>query len=120
MAYLAGSTNPSNLQNLDSFLSASYHLRSVCLTYYGSGLAYDLAPTLWNNVFSAANDGIVPVSSQLNGTTSATTNTFQGVIHSPGIEILNFTAPTELDSQSGIPDAVVGLLNEDVNGPDFH
>ena len=35
-----------------------------------SGLAYDLTPTLWNNVFSEANDGIVPLRSQLNATGS--------------------------------------------------
>lgn len=121
MAYLAGSTNAANLQNIDSTFSTSYWLRSGCLTYFGSGLAYDLSPTLWNNVFGgAANDGVVPVSSQLNNTTSTTTNTFQGVIHSPGIEQLNFAAPSEVNPQSGIPDAVVNLLNEATNGSDFH
>jgi hypothetical protein len=43
-----------------------------------------------------------------------------GVIHSPGIELLGFNPPSELDSSSGIPDAVVNLLNEAINGADFH
>jgi pimeloyl-ACP methyl ester carboxylesterase len=123
MAYIAGSTNAANLQNLDSTPSVSELLRLGCL-YITIGppspLAYDLTPALWNNVFSAANDAVVPLSSQLNNTTSTPTNTFQGVIHSPGIEILNFSPPSEVDSQSGIPDAVVNLLNEATNGPDFH
>jgi hypothetical protein len=77
----------------------------------------------WNNVFSGANDAIVPVSSQLNGIASNTGpggNTFTGVIHTSAIELLGFVGPSELDSASLIPDAVVGLLNEATNGPDFH
>ncbi len=122
MAYLAGSTNAASLQNLDSTLSKSEFLRIGCwtLAINGSPLAYDLTPTLWNSVFTGqANDGVVPVSSQLNTTGSTGANTFQGVIHSPGIETLNFAPPSEVDPQSGIPDAVVNLLNEATNGPDF-
>jgi hypothetical protein len=122
MAYLAGSTNAASLQNLDSTLSRSEFLRIGCwtLAINGSPLAYDLTPTLWNSVFTGqANDGVVPVSSQLNTTGSTGANTFQGVIHSPGIETLNFAPPSEVDPQSGIPDAVVNLLNEATNGPDF-
>jgi hypothetical protein len=124
MAYLAGNTNTSSLQNLDSTPSISGYLRNQCWTNAvgtPSPLAYDLTPTLWNSVFAGqANDGVVTVNSQLNTTTSTATNTFQGVIHSPGIETLNFAAPSEVDPQSGIPDAVVNLLNEPIDGPDFH
>jgi PGAP1-like protein len=123
MAYLAGSTNTASLQYIDSTLTKSQLLRIGCWTLAASGspLAYDLTPTLWNSVFSnQANDGVVPVTSQLNTTSSTAANTFPGVIHSPGIETLNFFGPSEVDSQSGIPDAVVNLLNEATNGPDFH
>jgi hypothetical protein len=79
-------------------------------------------------VFGEANDGVVPLSSQLNATGSVLTsipggvsaNTFQGAIHSPGLEALDFSPPTEVSTASGVPDAVVNLLNEATNGPDFH
>ena len=40
--------------------------------------------------------------------------------HTSPIESLGFIGPSEIDPGSGIPDAVVGLLNEATNGPDFH
>lgn len=119
IGYLAGSTNSASLQNLNSPLSLSFDIGTGC-SWAGSGLALELTPTLWNNVFGgAANDAIVPVSSQLNGKGSTGANTFQGVIHSPGIEVLNFAPPSEVDPSSGIPDAVINLLNESTTGPDF-
>jgi len=42
------------------------------------------------------------------------------VTHTSPIESLGFIGPSEIDPGSGIPDAVVGLLNEATNGPDFH
>jgi hypothetical protein len=44
---------------------------------------------------------------------------FPGVMHSPGLEGLNFSPPTEVDPASGIPDEVINLLNEQITGPDF-
>jgi pimeloyl-ACP methyl ester carboxylesterase len=123
MAYLAGTTNAANLANIDTALppNDSFKLRAICYLPTGSPLAYDLTPSLWNNVFGGeANDGVVPLSSQLNATGSTSANTLPGVIHSPGFEALNFSPPTEVSPQSGIPDAVVNLLNEATNGPDFH
>ena len=46
-------------------------------------------------------------------------NTFPGAIHSPGFEALDFSPPTEVSPQSGIPDAVINLLNESITGADF-
>ncbi len=132
MAYLAGTTNAANLANIDTALppNDSFKLRAICYLPTGSPLAYDLTPTLWNNVFGGeANDGVVPLSSQLNATGSLlsgsgsggpSANTFQGVIHSPGFEALNFSPPVELSGSGGIPDAIVNLLNEATNGADFH
>ncbi|HVO63910.1 MAG TPA: hypothetical protein VMT53_23515 [Terriglobales bacterium] len=57
------------------------------------------------------------MSSQLNNTGS--TLIFSGVIHSPGVEIVNFNPPSELDPASGIPDEVINLLNESTSGGDF-
>jgi hypothetical protein len=35
------------------------------------------------------------------------------------MEGLNFNGPTELDVSSDVPGAVINLLNEPINGPDF-
>jgi|HubBroStandDraft_5_1064220.scaffolds.fasta_scaffold1052258_1 hypothetical protein len=81
-----------------------------------------MSPTNWNTaVFnSELNDGIVPVASQLNDTSEISgLFAFPGVIHSPGIEALGFSGPSELDSASGIPDFVIDLLNESTNGAAF-
>jgi hypothetical protein len=70
-------------------------------------------------VFSGEpNDAIVPVSSQLNGTSS--TLIVPSTIHSGGIENLDFLGPTELETSSGIPDMIVNLLNEATSCSDFH
>jgi hypothetical protein len=126
MAFLAGSTNSNSLSGLGN-KGAGLVLFTVCGTLAGDPLAVDLGQNYWTLlVFSnAANDGMVPVTSQLNtgqanGTTSTTANTLSGVIHSPGIELLGFNPPSEVDPSSGIPDAVVNLLNEATNGTDFH
>lgn len=117
-AYIAGSTTSLNLAQLNSAFSLSQSIHFVCGTVFADPLALDLAPTLWNDVFAGApSDGIVTVASQLNG--SASTLTYPGVIHSAGLENLNFLAPAELDTGSGIPDEVVNLLNEPVTGNDF-
>jgi hypothetical protein len=120
-AYIAGSTSQNNLINLDSIGTTSWVLHNVCGSQLGSAanpLALILTPTTWNSEFqNAPNDGIVGVVSQLNNTTS--TLTVPNIIHSPGIETLNFAAPSELDPGSGIPDLVVNLLNEATTGTDF-
>ena len=121
VAYLAGSTNPGNLSGVGHNVSGS--VLSITCGDFNDPLALDLQPPSWNNVFGGvANDGIVPVTSQLNSpiVTSSAANTFPGVIHSPGILDLGFSPPSELDPSSGIPDAVVNLLNEAPNGSDFH
>jgi pimeloyl-ACP methyl ester carboxylesterase len=126
MAFLAGSTNSNSLKGLGN-TGSGLAIFAICGTLAGDPLGYDLGQNYWTLlVFSnAANDGIVPVTSQLNtgqanGTTSTTANTLSGVIHSPGIEPLGFNPPSELDASSGIPDAVVNLLNEATNGADFY
>lgn len=121
IAYLAGSTVQSiNLATVGQTLKG--YAIGTCADFLDP-LALDLTPTGWNNVFGAANDALVPVSSQLNGNASnlaAGGNTYVGVIHTLALTSLGFIAPSELDSGSGIPDEVINLLNESVNGPDFY
>jgi len=122
IAYIGATTAPPNLAKLDSSLfSVSGFLYFYCGQLAGSPLALLLTntpPGTWNQEFSGQpNDGIVPLVSQLNGTSS--TLIFPGVIHSPGIEDLDFVGPSELDPASGIPDEIIKLLNEQINGADF-
>jgi hypothetical protein len=115
-AYIAGSTTAENLQDLDSGVALAIHIACGILL---NPVALRLTSTGWNDEFSGeANDGIVPVSSQLSGLSSALLKI--GVIHSPGTEQLNLRGPSELDYGSGIPDQVIDLLNEPVTGSDFH
>jgi len=94
-------------------------------------LAQSYTDTGYSTNFSAAptnlNDGIVGVTSQLNGPASSTL-LFPGVAHSPGIVGytfgLGFTSPSVLDSATGTPpnpiaQKVVDLLNTPVTQPPF-
>jgi pimeloyl-ACP methyl ester carboxylesterase len=127
MAYLAGSTNQNNLSGLGG-TGQGNAIYYVCGVIEMEPLALELLPFYWTqDVFlSSANDGVVPVTSQLNtgqanGTSSTAANTFAGVIHSDGLKPLGFSPPSELDAvTNGIPDAVVYLLNEATSGGDFH
>ena len=123
IAFLAGSTIPNiNLQGL-GISGGGYAISTICGAIAHDPLGQALNQNDWNQAvfgIGVANDAIVPVSSQLNGFDSATTNTFPGVIHSSGIERLGFNPPSELDPSSGIPTAVVDLLNEAPNGGDYH
>jgi pimeloyl-ACP methyl ester carboxylesterase len=120
IAYIAGAALQSNFAGLDCTLCKAGMLRALCGgTVPGDPLANDLTSQNWSTVFaSASSDALAPVSSQLNGTSNQLL-VFPGVVHSQGIEQLDFGPPSELDSQSGIPDEVVDLLNELVNGTDF-
>jgi len=124
IAYLAGKTDFNiNLNGLGDTVGGQA-IYWICGGVFDDPVAQALTQGNWDQqIFGGAdNDGIVPVTSQLNGfsSTIGSINTLPGVIHSPGIEKLGFNAPTELDPTSGIPDAVVNLLNEPSNGVDFH
>lgn len=100
----------------------SSFIGKVC-SHLGDPLAEDLTPTAWPKLFNPQgndpndgnNDAIVSETSQLNGLSSLFV--FQGVVHSPGTEGLGFLPPSVLDpdSATGIPSAVISLLNTAVN-----
>ncbi len=115
IAYIGATTSGANLSGLDCTFCVAQALRLRCPL---DTLALLLNSTTWNQVFNnAGNDGIVPLTSQLNGKSS--TLVHLGVIHSPGLKGLDFDPPTELDLGSGIPGDLINLLNEAINGPDF-
>jgi len=119
IAYVAGATLPNNLAGLDcGGLCNAQQLRLWCGLRAANPLANALTSQNWSNLFGEANDGIVPLGSQLNATSNLLL-TFSGVIHSPGIEALGFNSPSELDSASGIPDKIMDLLNEATDSVDF-
>lgn len=106
-----------NLSGLDCYLCWSYMLHNWCSP---DPLADDLTSSLWDSVFGQTNDAVVPLSSQLNGSRAGpNTPTLTGVIHSPGLQNLDFRPPTELDQGSGVQGQVIYLLNERPDGSDF-
>lgn len=106
-----------NLNNLNCIICWSSALKAVCSP---DPLAIALTPTGWDTLFGQYNDAVVPKLSQLNGGTAGPNiPTLTGVIHSPGLETLDFLPPTELDPDSGVPGQVVNLLNEPPSGSDF-
>lgn len=128
IAYIAGSALGPNLTGLDcgplttGTLCTAWQLRTACGSYPADPLANNLTSQNWPTIFGSspnnANDAMVPQTSQLNGTSNLLL-VFPYVIHSPAIEMLGFTGPSELDSASGIPDWVVDLLNEPTDGTEF-
>ena len=87
----------------------------------GSALAASLTPLGWPTVFGGQpSDAVVPLNSQLNGNLSGLQ--FNGIIHSAGLEDLDFTGPGELDPLSNvnpIQTAVIGALNLSINNSLF-
>lgn len=83
---------------------------------YSDPLAQDIVnPSGWQQLFGdQPNDAIVPESSELDGLSSNLV--FTGMVHSSGTEKLGFSAPSVLDKDSttGIPSAVIKLLNAPV------
>jgi hypothetical protein len=119
MAYIGGSTESPNLSGLGCTFCKAFLLRNVCgNAVTNNPLALALTPQKWNSVFGlSANDGVVPLTSQVNMTTGGIT--FSGYVHSPGlIEGLDFVGPSLLD-EGVVPTAAVDLLNEPKTGSDF-
>ncbi len=111
-ATLAGTTTPSNLTTLDDTISRAHYIRHKCAST--DPLAANLTSTGWNTVFAGnANDGVVPLLSQLNGGSSGQVT---GLIHSAGLTRLSFSGPSELDpnTTNAIQTLLIQLLNASV------
>jgi pimeloyl-ACP methyl ester carboxylesterase len=106
-ALIAGVMTQNNLNGLTSSPAANY-ISARCA---GDPLAASLNPADWNDVFfGQANDGIVPLQSELNGLSGFTA---PGFVHSSGTEKLGFNGPDVLiESQPiDIPSTIIGFLN---------
>jgi hypothetical protein len=89
-------------------------LRKACAS---NPLAQDLTKENWPTIYGQDNDAMVPEISVLNKLTG---QEFTGVIHSSGLETLDFNGPSVLDPASTISNEVINLLNEAPTGSDFH
>jgi len=110
-ALIGATMSQANLSGLNCTFCAASALRSYC---FGSPLAASLTASLWPNLFAepggtSDNDSVVSLPSQF--ARVATPPPFRGVIHSSGMELLDFAGPAELDAGSGIPAYLVNLLN---------
>jgi hypothetical protein len=122
MALISATTSSSNLSNLNCTVCVAYVLKFACdNSLWQDPLAVALTPTGWDTLFGQSNDGVVPISSQLDGGVGGGPNTptLPGVIHSPGLKDLDFLPPSELNPASGAPAQVLNLLNEPHDGQDF-
>jgi pimeloyl-ACP methyl ester carboxylesterase len=113
-AYIAGIATSANLNGLSCFFCNAEALRILCS---GNPLATDLTAKNWPKVFGQDNDAIVPLDSALNNLTGPQ---FSGVIHTAGLETVDFNGPSVLDAASNISSEVITLLNEAPTGVDFH
>jgi len=113
-AYIAGAATSSNLNGLSCFFCNAEALRLLCS---GNPLATDLTAKNWPTIFSQGNDTIVPLDSALNNLTGLE---YSGVIHTAGLETLDFNGPSVLDAAPNIAGEVITLLNEAPTGSDFH
>jgi pimeloyl-ACP methyl ester carboxylesterase len=117
VAVVAAEMQDSQLNNL----TKSNYTKAIRYVF-DCPLAEALTPSGWPAIFKQNSDAIVPLSSQLSGSTSlvlsdtvtlANANTFIAV-HSKGTEQLGFGGPHELEGISSIPVKVVSLLNTPV------
>lgn len=113
-AYIGGLATSANLNGLSCFFCNAEALRILCA---GNPLATDLTAKNWPTIFGQDNDTIVPLDSALNNLTGLQ---FSGVIHTAGLETLDFNGPSVLDAASNISSEVITLLNESPTGGDFH
>ena len=113
-AYIAGIATSTNLNSLNCLLCNAEALRVLCS---GNPLAKDLTAKNWPKIFGQDNDTIVPLDSALNNLSG---QQYSGVIHSAGLETLDFDGPSVLDAAPNISSEVITLLNESPTGSDFH
>jgi hypothetical protein len=115
-AFISGTAGPAQLAGLVGTFAQV--ISAFCA---GDPLADRLNPTGWPTLFYdpqknplSLSDAIVSLPSQLNGQAGTP---FSGVVHSRGAELLGFNGPAEQDDSTGIPAAVIDLLNTPLTKP---
>jgi hypothetical protein len=107
-AMVAGAMSPTQLNGLSC--GPFCHAAAIRLLCSGNPLADNLTVSGWPTIVGSSSDSLVPLNSQINSNSSVGIQVTPAV-HSAGMESLDFGAPSELDSASGIPDEVISLLN---------
>ena len=122
-ALVAGTMDQTNLNGLSCFVGRygiciAEYIREHCAT---NPLATNLTVAGWPTILGQASDAVVPLTSQLRNTSpTSLAMQFVGVIHSTGMEQLDFVGPAELDQASQMSIQVIMLLNQFSAGNDFH
>jgi pimeloyl-ACP methyl ester carboxylesterase len=118
-ALVAGVMSDTNLDGIGCIfgkygICAAQYIRNHCGgSDPGDPLAQNLTIAGWPTILGGASDSVVPVTSELNNTSpTSPAMEVSGVIHSTGMESLDFHGPAELDTASGIAAQVIVLLNE--------
>jgi pimeloyl-ACP methyl ester carboxylesterase len=119
LANIAAKSTSANWVNVGkSLFSKSGFLHKWCSS---DPIAVALTPTDWPSLFgNGDSDSVVPFTSQINGRTTGAGGPYSGIIHSAGLESLDFSAPAELDAAGSLATEVVKLLNEAKSGQDFY
>jgi hypothetical protein len=127
MAYIGAISSSTNWASLSTPTSPIFGpnlsavIQIICGDGNGDAIANSLTSTGWKSLFSnLPSDSVVDLTSQMNGEYGNTSFVHQNVIHSKGLELLDFIGPAELDHSSGIDADVITLLNESATGSDFH
>jgi hypothetical protein len=116
-AMLAGVMDDHNLSGLSNTSAARIFLHDFCGVVLRDPLGLALTPTDWRSVFGQDSDGIVPLTSQVNGLIIPPLP--GGYVHSRGTEDLGFSGPSVVDPGT-FPTHVVNLLNTPVTDPIFN
>lgn len=118
-ALIAANMSQSQLSAVDTAPAAIF-IRSLCgNAAINNPLAVLLTSSGWPTVLSSESDAIVPVNSQLAGSTQNTIFPLGAEVHSPGTEKLGFGGPSELDDTSVIAPEVLQLLNTPIDQSAF-
>jgi pimeloyl-ACP methyl ester carboxylesterase len=117
MALVAGRYNFANEGGLYSPKSSTM-ASTVAAVCSNDSIPKALAAHDWASIMGTPDgDGIVPLTSELNGQSNPA-NVINGIVHSSGAVSLGFNGPTELAGEPGsaIANLVIQLLNEFVFG----
>lgn len=117
-ALIAANMSQAQLAALDNDSHAK-EIRFLCGQLASNPLAEALTSSGWPTVLSSESDAIVPLNSQLAGSTQNTIFPLGSEVHSPGTEELGFGGPSELDDTSVIAPEVLQLLNTPIDQSAF-
>ena len=126
-ALVAGVMSSTNLSGVDCSLCAAGYIRNKCgsPSFFNRSapsdpLAVNLTSTGWPTILGGSSDAVVPLTSEFNGASATSPGMeIKGIVHSAGMEVLDFGGPAEVD-YSAVAAQIIVLLNEMVSGVDYN